>query len=178
MVMVKEFLSLTLDPLIWKHQTMFLFSFWGSKSLEWRAAMKIEFDALMRNQTWELVPRDPTESIVDCKWLFSVQRKTNDIIDRYKAYLVVKGFTLCPGIDYHATFSPIIKPSTMWLVLLVAIQNDRHIHQFDVNNAFLHGCLDEEVFLAQPEGLDHPDHPSHVSLQGHIRLQIGPEGVV
>ena len=115
----------------------------AQKYPEWRYAMKHEFDALIKNQTWELVPPDPTKNIVSCKWLFRIMRNIDGSIDRYKARLVAKGFTQRPGVDFHATFSPVVKPTTVRIVLSVALRHNWHLCQLDVNNAFLQGYLEE-----------------------------------
>lgn len=137
-------LSPTLTPTTFRQPT---------KYPHWRAAMKDEFDALLRNRTWELVPKDSTKNIIACKWLFRIKRKPNRSIDRYKATLVAKGYHQRPGIDYHSIFSLVIKPTTVCLILSIVVQNNWAIHQLDVNNAFLHGHLEEEVFMSQPPGL-------------------------
>jgi len=64
----------------------------ASKHVHWREAMNHEFNALMHNGTWSLVPRSPTMNLVGCKWVFRVKRKPDGQIDRYKARLVAKGF--------------------------------------------------------------------------------------
>lgn len=111
------------------------------KHIEWKSATDMDYKALMRNQTWELVPRNPINNVVDCKWLFRIKKKADGCIDRYKAWLVAKGFTQCPGLDFHETFNPVVKPTTIRIVLSIAIQNNWKVQQLDVNNAFLQGNL-------------------------------------
>ncbi|WVY99792.1 hypothetical protein V8G54_025862 [Vigna mungo] len=108
---------------------------------DWRSAMQAEFDALHRNNTWKLVSRSSTQNLVGCKW-----------IDRYKARLVAKCFHQRPGWDYPETFSPVVKPVTIRIVLTLAVRQGWSIRQLDVNNAFLQGTLKEEVFMLQPPG--------------------------
>lgn len=62
------------------------------KSSDWRDAMSKEFDALVQQRTWDLVPRPPNINLIGCKWVYRVKRKANGDIDRYKARLVAKGF--------------------------------------------------------------------------------------
>jgi len=87
----------------------------------WRAAMAEEFHALLKNGTWTLVPSQPSMNIVGCKWIFRTKRKVAGSIDRYKARLVAKGFHQQSGIDYTKTYSPVIKPITIWTVLSLAV---------------------------------------------------------
>jgi hypothetical protein len=124
--------------------------------------MNTEFDALLSNGTWTLVPPIANTNIVGCKWVFHLKRKADGIIDRYKARLVAKGFHQQPGIDYGETYSPVVKPTTIQLVRSLAISSGWPIRQIDVQNAFLHGWLSEDVYMAQPPSFLHPQYPTHV----------------
>uniref|UniRef100_A0A2N9IH96 Reverse transcriptase Ty1/copia-type domain-containing protein n=1 Tax=Fagus sylvatica TaxID=28930 RepID=A0A2N9IH96_FAGSY len=107
----------------------------ASKSPHWRRAMNVEFDPLLKNRTWTL---------------------------RFKAWLVAKGFHQQPDIDYGETYSPVIKPTTVRAILSIAISAGWSIRQIDIHNAFLHGQLSEDVFMAQPPRYQHPSYPTHV----------------
>ena len=99
----------------------------AQKYPEWRYAIKHEFDALNNNHTRELFPPDPTKNIVSCKWLFRIRRNVDGSIDRYKARLVAKGFTQRPGVDFHATFIPVVNPTTVHIVFSVAVRHNWHL---------------------------------------------------
>ena len=110
--------------------------------------MNVEFDALLHNGTWTLVAPFPTMNIVGCKWVFRIKRKVDGTIDRYKARLVAKGFHQQPGVDFGETYSPVVKPTAIRTVLSIAISFGWTIRQLDVQNAFLHGFLSEDVYMA------------------------------
>jgi len=126
-----------------------------------RHAMDSEFNALLQNQTWELIPPS-THTPIGCKWVFRIKRKPDGSIDKYKARLVAKGFLQQYGKDYFDTFSPVTKPVTIRTILAIALSNNWPLRQLDVNNAFLHGTLHEEVFISQPPGYVHPQYPNHI----------------
>lgn len=84
---------------------------------QWCEAMDAEFQTLQRQNTWSLVLAPPHANLVECKWVFKLKLNSDGSIDRYKARLVAKGFHQQPGIDYFKTFSLVIKPATMKLVL-------------------------------------------------------------
>jgi hypothetical protein len=116
--------------------------------------MDSEYSALMKNKTWHLVPPQQGGNIIDCKWIYKIKRKDDGSLDRYKARLVAKGFKQRYGVDYEDTFSPVIKSTTIRIVLSVAVSRGWHLRQLDVQNPLLHGNLEEDVYMRQPLGFE------------------------
>ena len=123
----------------------------GDREL-WQAAMVSELDSIHKNGTWELVPLPEGRRPIGSKWVYKIKRKADGSIDRYKARLVAKGYSQQAGIDYHETFAPVAKFTSIRLLLALAAQYDYEIHQMDVRTAFLNGDLDVDIYMAQPDG--------------------------
>lgn len=120
---------------------------------EWEKAMQQEIKALEDNKTWILTELPPGKLAIGCKWVFKVKRKPDGNVDRYRAYLVAKSFHQIEGIDYTESFSPVAKSVTVRVFFAVATTNSWPIEQININNAFLHGFLEEEeVYMTPPQG--------------------------
>ncbi|KAB2596893.1 hypothetical protein D8674_032343 [Pyrus ussuriensis x Pyrus communis] len=132
------------------------------KSSVWYAAMQDEISALHKQGTWSLVPLPQHKNLVGCKWVFKIKRNADGSIGRYKARLVAKGFNQEEGIDYGETFSPVVKPTTVRLVIALSAHFGWSLRQLDVKNAFLHGILQEEVYMTQPPGFQDSKHEAYV----------------
>jgi hypothetical protein len=126
--------------------------------------MAEEYQALIDNGTWRLVPRPPGANVVSGKWIFKHKYHSDGTLARHKARWVVRDFSQQHGIDYDETFSPVVKHPTIRTVLSIAASRSWPIRQLDVKNAFLHGHLEEIVYCQQPP--DFVDHaaPDHVCL--------------
>ena len=130
----------------------------------WHAAMRDEFNALTQNHTWTLVPKPPNANVVSGKWVFRHKFHSDGSLARYKARWVCRGFSQQHGIDFDETFSPVVKPSTIRVVLSLVVSSSWTIHQLYVKNAFLHDTLNETVYCQQPSGFEHPTSPNLVCL--------------
>jgi transposase InsO family protein len=128
----------------------------------WRQAMVEEMTALHSNNTWDIVPLPPDKTTVGCRWVYTVKIGPDGQIDRFKARLVAKGYTQIFGLDYGDTFSPVAKISSVRLFLALAAINHWSLHQLDIKNAFLHGELEEEVYMDQPPGFTIPGNSRFV----------------
>lgn len=116
----------------------------------WLEAMKEELSTLDDNQTWDLVNRTPDTNIISTKWVFKMKYRAANIVDRVKARLAAKGYNQQQDRDYSKTFFPVVKPTTVLLVLSMEAIHNQSVHHLDVKNAFLNGFLEKNLCVTTP----------------------------
>ena len=118
----------------------------------WTEAVGKEIGSLESNQTWTLEDLPPGKKAIGCQWVFRIKHRSDGSIERYKARLVVLGNRQVEGVDYGETFAPVVKMTTVRSFLSIVSAPNWEVHQMDVHNAFLHGDLEEEVYMKLPPG--------------------------
>ena len=122
--------------------------------VSWIKAMQEEMHSLLKNDTYELVELPKGRKALRNKWVFKLKKDSDGKFLKYKARLVVKGFGQKKGIDFDEIFSPVVKMSSIRVVLSLTASLDLELEQLDVKTAFLHGDLNEEIYMSQPEGFE------------------------
>lgn len=117
--------------------------------VKWKMAMEEEMDSLAKHNTSHFVELPEGRSVVRCKWVFKLKRKVDGSIKRYKARLVEKGYSRDQGIDFHEIFSPFVRLVSIFIFLAPTALLKLELEQLDVKTTFLHGDLDEEIYLEQ-----------------------------
>jgi len=116
--------------------------------------MKEEIQALEENGTWTTEDLPPGKKAIGCKWIYNIKYNSDGCIERHKARLVIHGNIQVKGVDYNETFSPATKMVTVRTFLASAAAKNSQLHQMDVRNAFLHGDMEEEVYMKFPPGFE------------------------
>jgi hypothetical protein len=114
--------------------------------------MDEEMESLDKNETWDLVDLPTGRNIISSKWVFKKKLNAEGKVEKYKAQLVAKGYSQVEGIDFGEIFSPVVKLTSIIFMLSVVVAFDFEVEQMDVKTSFLHGDLEEEIYMKQPEG--------------------------
>ena len=115
--------------------------------------MQEEMDSLLKNKTWTLVERPKDQRVIGCKWIYKRKPGIPGMEPtRFKAQVVTKGYSQLKGIDYYEVFSLVVKHTSIILILAMVALNNLELEQLDVKTAFLHGNLEERIYMEQPIG--------------------------
>ncbi|GJT33006.1 ribonuclease H-like domain-containing protein [Tanacetum coccineum] len=128
----------------------------------WIEAMNSEIEALNENHTWIITDLPPGRKAIRNKWIYKIKYKSSSDIDIYKARLVVKGCSKKEGVDFDETFSPVVKMSTVRCLIALSVINSWPLFQLDVNNAFLYGDIDDDIYMTIPKGFASKDNNNKV----------------
>lgn len=123
-------------------------------------AMKSEYDSLIENNTWELVSPPTDHNVVSCKWVFVTKediKPDGTVSPRFKARLVARRFSQIEMVDFFEIYAPVVKFTSVRVILALVAVRDMELHQMDVVTAFLNGDLEEEVYMEQPRGFENGD---------------------
>jgi hypothetical protein len=134
----------------------------GPDGVKWIEAMQSELNSLIRNNTWDLVPRPGDRRIISNKWVLTKKYDANGVLLRFKARLVARGFTRVPGLDFTDTFAPTLKSTPRRLLFALTAGLNLELHHLDIETAFLHGDLDEDIYMEQPPYFVDPQFPQYV----------------
>lgn len=130
----------------------------GPNAAYWREAVNKEFSALVQKGTWTQSSLPTGSKAIGCKWVFKVKAHADGSIDKFKARLVIKGFSQRPGIDFNETFAPVAHHTSLRIVIALAATHSLQLHQLDVIGAYLNGNVDEEIYMTlPPECVDSPE---------------------
>ena len=124
--------------------------------------MEIEYNSLINNKTWNIVDRPAAKNVIGCRWVFVIKRKPDGSIDKYKARLVAQGCSQKYNIDYRETYAPVVRHSTIRIVLALAVQHKLLVWHIDIVAAYLNGDLEDEVYMLQPPSFENANHPTKV----------------
>ncbi|GJW70144.1 retrovirus-related pol polyprotein from transposon TNT 1-94 [Tanacetum coccineum] len=144
------------------------------KDKRWRSAMDSEIEALEQNKTWTIEKLPPNKKAIGCKWVYKIKYKSDGTIERFKARLVILGNHQVVGVDYSETFTPVAKMVAVRVFLAIVAAKQWELHQMDVHNVFLHGDLEEEVFMKLPPGL-HKGQPGEACKLRNLNYFLGIE---
>lgn len=122
---------------------------------KWKFAADEEMNSLEKNETWDIVDRPKERKVIECRWIFKIKPGVpGGEPKRYKGRVVAKGYAQREGIDYQEVFSPVVRHISICIMLSLVVYEDLELEQMDVRTAFLHGNLDEEIFMEQPDGFE------------------------
>jgi hypothetical protein len=118
----------------------------------WKEAMVEEMESLYKNETWDLVKLLSRRKLVGSKWVFKKKMNSVGKIDKFKAQMVAKGYSQVEGVEFGDMFSPVAKITSIRVLMSLAATFNLEIEQIVVKTMFLHGDLEEEIYMKQRKG--------------------------
>lgn len=134
----------------------------GPYANEWKLSMKQEYDALVKQEVWELVPRPDNKKIIGSRWVLKTKYNEDGSVERRKARLVAKGCAQRPGIEFNETFAPVARFTSIRVMMAISAIKGLDLYQLDITMAYTYGELNEEIYMEQAEHFKIPDKPNHV----------------
>jgi hypothetical protein len=128
----------------------------ATDAASWQVAMESEMNSIRANKTWDLVELTRNQKAIPCKWVYRLKQVSDSSSPKYKAHIIAKGFRQQYGVDFDKVFAPIVKMTTLRFLLGVVTLEDLELLQLDVKTTFLHGDLDEEIYMEQLQGFASP----------------------
>jgi hypothetical protein len=129
---------------------------------EWANVITKEYQSIIKNDIWEIIPRPDSKDVVSSRWLFKIKHAADGSIEKYKVRFVARGFSQKEGIDYEETFAPVDRYTSIRTIIALAAKMKWKLHQMDVKTAFLNGVIKEEVYIEKSQGFEVEDRKSHV----------------
>ena len=134
---------------------------YGQKK-EWVKAMTEQYNSIMKNDVWDIIPKPKNKSVVSSKWIYKIKHVADGSIEKYKAIFVARGFPQKEGIDCKETFSPVTRHTSIRTIMALASMMKWDLNQMDVETSFLDGMIQEEVYIENPQGFEVEDKVTHV----------------
>lgn len=142
----------------------------------WKNSMKDEIVAMEENETFEVASLPPGKVPIGCGWVYKLKYNADGTVERLKSRLVARGNRQVEGEHFDETFAPVVKMTTVRTILSLVAKKGCEAHQMDVHNAFLHGDLEDEVYMTFPPGFTHTDPSKVLRLRKSIYgLQQAPK---
>jgi hypothetical protein len=132
------------------------------QKIEWMDAMTEEYQSIMKNDVWEVVPRLKNKDVVSSKWIYKIKHAPDKSIEKHKERFVARGFSQKEGIDYEETFSPVARYSSIRTTIALVAKMNWKLHHMDMKIAFVNGVIEEEVYIEQPQGFEVEYRKTHV----------------
>jgi hypothetical protein len=145
--------------LLEKEPTCFEEAIWKK---EWADAMTEEYQSIIKNDVWEIIPRPNSKDVVSSRWLFKIKCAADGSIGKYKSRFVARGFSKKESIEYEETFTLVARYTSIKTIIALAAKMKWKLHQMDVKTTFLNGVIEEELYIEQPQGFEVEDRKSHV----------------